>query len=181
MSAAMTVIFEAQDIAHEMRCFLNTIPRSGRRVVGSNPGHLCQWRAREDSNLRPSGYERVEYIEKPAKNQHFRARSLTFIHVHSPRFIGQSLVRRVNLLHNEFSRSAAFIFDESIGEISDDNVHAVLSESQVPAFRASRRANPAVKELALDLAEISFREDGPKAEDLPRSTKKRGSSSIACP
>ncbi len=85
------------------------------------------------------------------------------------------------MLHNEFSRSAAFIFDESIGEISDDNVHAVLSESQVPAFRASRRANPAVKELALDLAEISFREDGPKAEDLPRSTKKRGSSSIACP
>ena len=38
MSVAMTVIFDAQDIAHEMRCFLNTIPRSGRRVVGSNPG-----------------------------------------------------------------------------------------------------------------------------------------------
>src|SRR5882762_358983 len=38
MSVAMTVIFDAQDIAHEMRCLLNTIPRSGRRVVASNPG-----------------------------------------------------------------------------------------------------------------------------------------------
>jgi hypothetical protein len=44
--------------------------------------------ARQDSNLQSSGYERVEYIEKPAKNRHFHARWRAFIHIHSPRFIG---------------------------------------------------------------------------------------------
>jgi len=33
------------------------------------------------SNLPPSGYERVEYIEKPARNRHFHDRSRAFIHI----------------------------------------------------------------------------------------------------
>jgi hypothetical protein len=50
------------------------------------------WWGWQDSNLQPSGYERVEFIGKPAKYCRFCRRSGPFVHVWLRRFIGYSLV-----------------------------------------------------------------------------------------
>ena len=50
------------------------------------------WWARQDSNLQPSGYERVGFTGKPAKNRHFRPRLGPLVRVWLRRSIGYLLV-----------------------------------------------------------------------------------------
>jgi hypothetical protein len=50
------------------------------------------WWARQDSNLQPSGYERVGFTGKPAKNRHFRSRLTASVLVWLRRSIGYLLV-----------------------------------------------------------------------------------------
>jgi hypothetical protein len=52
------------------------------------------WWARQDSNLQPSGYERVGFIEKAAKYRRFCTRSAPSVRVWLLCSIGYSLVER---------------------------------------------------------------------------------------
>jgi hypothetical protein len=51
-----------------------------------------KWWARQDSNLQPSSYERVEYSEKSAKNRYFRTQPNALVVIWFGGFIGYSLV-----------------------------------------------------------------------------------------